>query len=375
MAIIDKIQISGTNYDIKDASATTVVNVTQAEYDDLVTGGTLDPSVLYNITDATPIDISQFWTSAQTNSAINEAVSGKLDTSVFQTYSGGVDTALANKVETSAITTAVTTASTDSEIPTAKAVNDAIAAGGGSSITIDPSLNSGSTNPVANSAITNAINSKVSDISFDTDMGVKRFLRFSTPNSFNKFLLQNFKINGTPVLKDGYVTSDNLVNYNLVPSSAITTSITSSSTDTQVPSAKAVYDALQGGGGGGGITSGEVQVMIDESISGKADANTVTEVNNALTAHTANTQIHVTTAQTAAWDAKSDFSGSYNDLTNKPTIPTTTSAVTSGSTDVVESGAVYDQMGGMKILHLTQAQYDALSPNYDNTTLYVITNS
>ena len=337
---IDKIQISGASYDVKDSS----------------------------------IDISQYWTSAQTQSAITEATSGKLDTSVFQTYSGGVDTALANKVETSAITTAVTTASTDSEIPTAKAVNDAIEAGGGS-ITIDPSLNSGSTNPVANSAITNAINSKVSDISFDTDMGVKRFLRFSTPKSFNKFLLQNFKINGTPVLKDGYVTSDNLVNYNLVPSSAITTSITSSSTDAQVPSAKAVYDALQGGGGGGGITSGEVQNMIDESISGKADTSAVTEVNNALTAHTANTQIHVTTAQTAAWDAKSDFSGSYNDLTNKPTIPTTTSAVTSGSTDVVESGAVYDQMGGMKILHLTQAQYDALSPNYDNTTLYVITNS
>lgn len=52
-----------------------------------------------------------------------------------------------------------------------------------------------------------------------------------------------------------------------------------------------------------------------------------------------------------------------------------TSAVTSGSTDVVTSGGVYDQLGGMKILHLTQAQYDALSPNYDNTTLYVITNS
>lgn len=150
------------------------------------------------------------------------------------------------QVASSAITTAVTTASTDSEIPTAKAVNDAIAAGGGGSITIDPSLDSGSTNPVSNSAITNAINSKVSDISFDTDMGVKRFLRFSTPNSFNKFLLQNFKINGTPVLKDGYTTSDGLDNYNLVPSSAITTSITSSSTDAQVPSAKAVYGQLGG---------------------------------------------------------------------------------------------------------------------------------
>ena len=51
-----------------------------------------------------------------------------------------------------------------------------------------------------------------------------------------------------------------------------------------------------------------------------------------------------------------------------------TSAVTSSSTDVVTSGGVYDQMGGMKILHLTQAQYDQLQ-NKDNMTLYVITNS
>ena len=77
---------------------TSVVNLTQAEYDALVTGGTVDPTVLYNITDATPIDMSQYWTSAQTNSAITQAVSGKLDTSTFETYSGSVDTALSEKV-------------------------------------------------------------------------------------------------------------------------------------------------------------------------------------------------------------------------------------------------------------------------------------
>ena len=59
---------------------TSVVNLTQAEYDALVTSGTVDPTVLYNITDATPIDMSQYWTSAQTNSAITQATSGKQDT-------------------------------------------------------------------------------------------------------------------------------------------------------------------------------------------------------------------------------------------------------------------------------------------------------
>ena len=40
----------------------------------------------------------------------------------------------------------------------------------------------------------------------------------------------------------------------------------------------------------------------------------------------------VTDTEKAAWNAKSDFSGSYNDLTNKPTIPTTLAELTEDST-------------------------------------------
>ena len=102
-------------------------------------------------------------------------------------------------------------------------------------------------------------------------------------------------------------------------------------------------NAVSSGGGGsssgGGITSGEVQSMINSSISGKADSTDVTQeinaavsgkaetssvttVESSLTAHTANTDIHTTAEEKSAWNAKSDFSGSYNDLTDKPTIPT-----------------------------------------------------
>lgn len=69
------------------------------------------------------------------------------------------------------------------------------------------------------------------------------------------------------------------------------------------------------------------------------------ETRNALTSHTSNSEIHVTTAQTASWDAKSDFSGSYTDLTNKPTIP------------VIWSG--------------TQADFDLISPK-DPNTIYLV---
>ena len=67
-------------------------------------------------------------------------------------------------------------------------------------------------------------------------------------------------------------------------------------------------------GGTEGISSAQCQAQINQSISGKTNQSD-------FSAHTADTSIHVTTAQTASWDAKSDFSGSYNDLTNKPTIP------------------------------------------------------
>ena len=60
-------------------SGSSAVEVTQAEYDALVSGGTLDPSVLYIITDAVGGDLSNYMTSAQTMNAISAATSTKQD--------------------------------------------------------------------------------------------------------------------------------------------------------------------------------------------------------------------------------------------------------------------------------------------------------
>lgn len=54
-----------------------------------------------------------------------------------------------------------------------------------------------------------------------------------------------------------------------------------------------------------------------------ADAQGVAQtVQGNLNTHAENTVMHITAAERTAWNGKSDFSGSYNDLTNKPTIPT-----------------------------------------------------
>lgn len=49
----------------------------------------------------------------------------------------------------------------------------------------------------------------------------------------------------------------------------------------------------------------------------------VVVINQSVAEHASNTTIHVTAEEKASWNAKSIFSGSYNDLTNKPSNATT----------------------------------------------------
>lgn len=106
MSVIDSIQISGVTYTIQGSGGggNPTVELTEAEYDALVTAGTVQADTYYIITDAQGGDLSNYMTSAQTMSAITEATSGF--------------------VGTSAITTSITSSSTDAQVPSAKGVND-----------------------------------------------------------------------------------------------------------------------------------------------------------------------------------------------------------------------------------------------------------
>ena len=72
-----------------------------------------------------------------TEQYVDAAVSGKADTSAVTAISDS----LTGYVQTSAITTSVTSGSTDSEIPTAKAVYDAVGQGGGGGVTYSAGTN------------------------------------------------------------------------------------------------------------------------------------------------------------------------------------------------------------------------------------------
>lgn len=101
--ILDAIQVSGASYDLKDKNAPSVSSLTQSEYDNLPSTAKTS-NTFFVITDAQGGDLSNYWTTAETQSAITQATSGKVDTT--------------------AIATAITSSSTDAQVPSAKCVYD-----------------------------------------------------------------------------------------------------------------------------------------------------------------------------------------------------------------------------------------------------------
>lgn len=86
---------------------------------------------------------------------------------------------------------------------------------------------------------------------------------------------------------------------------------------------------------GYGITDAYTKTEVDTALSGKADTSAIPTALSQLSADT--THRVVTDTEKSTWNGKSNFSGSYNDLSNKPTIPTKTSDLTndSGFSDVI----------------------------------------
>ena len=207
MANINKISVAGTIYDIQDQNASKTVELTQAEYDGLAVK---NPNTYYIITDAQGGDLSNYYTKGET------------------------DTLLGEKQPTLVSGTNIKTINNESLL----GEGNIDIQGGGGSITVDTSLNSGSTNAIANNAVTN--NTLSGGVESDIALGVIRFWK----NNGQVALYRRFgTINGKHVMVNGTTGEPN---FHLVETSAVTTSMSSTSTDTQVPSAKAVYDQLGG---------------------------------------------------------------------------------------------------------------------------------
>lgn len=79
------------------------------------------------------------------------------------------------------------------------------------------------------------------------------------------------------------------------------------------------------------------QNAITSALSSKADTSAIPTALSQLSEDT--THRVVTDAEKATWNAKSNFDGDYNSLTNKPTIPTKTSQLTNDSNFMTTSDA------------------------------------
>lgn len=66
--------------------------------------------------------------------------------------------------------------------------------------------------------------------------------------------------------------------------------------------------------------------VVNAAINDKASASD-------LNSHIGNSTMHITAEERTAWNSKSDFSGDYNDLANKPTIPTVPTNVSAFAND------------------------------------------
>ena len=348
MANINKIRVSGTTYDIQDINAPKVIELTQSEYDSLTTK---DPNAFYVITDS-EYNFDGYWTSAQTQSAITQAVSGKQDTLVSSVNiktinnesllgSGNIDIqggGGGKAIEAGrgiSVTTGETADTVSFDLPISAATNGSILIGVSCSANRDKSFVGGQGSVgQGEGSFAFGEHCKASQWSIAVGSRVEANIMPSTA-AFGKYNKQNGGYfepeSATTLFSVGNGTSTSARHNAFEVRQNGDIYLSSGGTDIKL------QDHL--GGGGSSYTAGDgIDITNDViSVTGKADTSAVTSVSDSLTAHTANTTVHVTAADKTAWNAKSDFSGSYNDLSNKPTIPTSASQLTNDSGYITSS--------------------------------------
>lgn len=115
--------------------------------------------------------------------------------------------------------------------------------------------------------------------------------------------------------------------------------------------------------------SGSGYVVISDTIALGETSSTAYRGDRGKTAydHSQNGTVHVTAEQKAAWDAKSDFSGAYADLTGKPTIPTTAAeigAIAKALQMTADNGNAEYEMAGMDVLATFQGMPTGMHTGY-----------
>lgn len=272
-------------------------------------------------------------------------------------------------------TTAVTSASTDNEIPTAKAVYDAIPQGGGGK-----AIEAGTNISITTGETADTINCTLPIVMKNYNMMINSNIDFAN-NLSNCFTFGAFNTvgNGNKCSYLFTFGSDNNMSasnrnrqYRYAFGTFLRTqnsgeiafskyNVSSSASETFGDSGNTLFSVGNGTSSSKRHNAFEIRQNGDIYISKDGqDVKLQDQLGGGGSSYTAGDGINIT--------------NDVISVTGKVDTSAITTSISSSSTDsqVPSAKAVYDQFGGLKLVKLTQSEYDVLSPNYDVNTLYVI---
>lgn len=240
--------------------------------------------VTYQIIDATAVhSLDGYYTSGQTNDAITAATSALAETIAEQGYqtSGDVQNAISGKADTSAVT----------------AVNDTLT---GHTANTDIHVTS------ADKTNWNSVSGYADSVAYDSGTTTMNFYHGGTGGTVV------FSFDASPFIVDGMIEDVRIETLSGTTYLVIDFNTASGKEDIYIPltdifnpdnyyTKNEVDAALSGKADTSAVTAD-----IAAAVSGKADTSAVTAVNDVLTAHTANTDVHVTTSDKSTWSGKQD---------------------------------------------------------------------
>lgn len=294
----------------------------------------------YDLVDSTAIhSLDGYWTSGQTNNAITAATNALAESIAEQGYqtSGDVQNAISGKADTTAVTQEISAAVSGKADTTAVTADIAAAVSG----KVDNSTYTAYTAATDSTLANKANKSEIPSVTPYADS-----VKYNSTSKYVEFYhggtsgTKVFEYDASPFLIDGMVQNVEIKNVT-ISGESVTCLVISFNTaagkqDINIPISE-IFDASNYYtkaetddeidskiAAASGVTTGQVQTMIDESISGKADTTAVTAaidaatsgkadttavtaVNNALTAHTSDSSIHVPASEiSTALDGKQD---------------------------------------------------------------------
>lgn len=370
-----------------------VVELTQSEYDSLVD---IDPLVLYVITDAVEVNMNDYYKKTETSGAteIQTALDAKVNTSDFNTYSANTQTAINGKQDTLVAGSGIT-------------ISGNVISAEAQPIIVDPSLDSGSTNAVANSAIAIAIDELSASSVTNCDNVV---IEDAIPTPPSTIVDENVKVSWEDdytetyaVDYDGNIGDGVEHNYNNV-SKLEFGSFTTEIGYNFLFSADDCYSSLKTGIFNGNVNFREHSNIFASAFNLEAvyfyapnpsaitsdyfDSNFLNYVYDGCeTYETSAATYPIYVADLAAYSGATLYNDGNNDVTwgqhfgnrlqeipkGKKLVLTDIEDRLAEDEEVTASGlnALNDKFGGLKLMKITQAAYDALTVK-DNNTLYII---